>query len=87
MRMSEFADKKIINIYDGDILGTVGDCDLLIDPESGRILEMLLPPPRSFALFGGNQNRRQYSIPWTSVKKVGAEVVVVDVDDNAKFLR
>lgn len=86
MRMSEFADKKIINIYDGDIMGTAGDCDLMIDPESGRILELVLPLNRGFGIFSGKE-RRQYSIPWTSVKKVGAEVVVVDVDDNGKFIR
>ncbi len=78
MRLSEFAEKKIINLYDGDILGNAGDSDLLIEPESGRIVEIILPPPRSF--FGGASQRRQISIPWTAVKKVGAEVVVVDIE-------
>ena len=86
MRMSEFVDKKIINIYDGEIMGTAGDSDLLVDPQSGQILELILPSERGFGLFA-NKDRRQYSIPWSSVKKVGAEVIVVDVDDNAKLVR
>lgn len=86
MRLSDFADKRIINIYDGDILGRAGDSDLLIEPESGRILEIILPPARGFAAISSG-NRRQLSIPWTAVKKVGAEVVVVDIDDNGKFVR
>lgn len=86
MRLSEFADKRIINIYDGDIMGRAGDSDLLIEPESGRIQEIILPPPRGFAIFTTG-NRRQLSIPWQAVKKVGAEVVVVDIDENGKFIR
>jgi YlmC/YmxH family sporulation protein len=84
--MSEFVDKKIINIYDGEMMGTAGDSDLLIDPQSGHILELILPSERGFGIFT-TKDRRQYSIPWGSVKKVGAEVVVVDVDDSAKLVR
>jgi len=87
MLLSDFADKRIINIYDGDIMGRAGDSDLLIEPESGRILEIILPPPRGFTLFAGRNNQRQLSIPWQAVKKVGAEVVVMDIDENGKYMR
>ena len=87
MRLSEFADKKIINIFDGEILGTAGESDLLVDPDSGRIVEIIVPPSRGFAAISANNNRRQLSIPWGAVKKVGAEVIVVDVDDSSKYLR
>lgn len=86
MRLSEFADKKIINIYDGDILGAAGDSDLLIESENGRIVELVLPPSRGFAGFS-TANKRQIAIPWQAVRKVGAEVIVVDIDENDKFLR
>ena len=45
MRLSEFADKRIINLYDGEIMGSAGDSDLLIDPADGRIVEIVLQPP------------------------------------------
>lgn len=85
MRLSEFADKKIINIYDGEILGTVGDSDLLVDPVDGRIIEIILPPRRGLLGFGAG--KRQLSIPWTAVRKIGSEVIVVEIDENGTYNR
>jgi len=79
MRLSEFAEKRIINVFDGEILGLAGDCDLVIDPDTGRILEITVPPSRGLSGTG----KRQLNIPWAAVKKVGAEVIVVDIDDGA----
>ena len=78
MRLSEFAGKRIINISDGGILGTAGESDLLVDAESGNIVEIILPQGRSLVSFGNN-NHRQISIPWQTVKKVGSEVIVVEI--------
>jgi len=78
MRLSEFAGKRIINISDGGILGTAGDSDLLVDGDSGDIMEIILPQSRGFSSLGGS-NHRQISIPWQTVKKVGSEVIVVEV--------
>ncbi|MEG1662329.1 MAG: YlmC/YmxH family sporulation protein [Clostridiales bacterium] len=83
MHLSDFADKKIINIYDGEILGTAGESDLLINPENGRIIEIIIPPARGFASLSG-VSRSQVSIPWSAVKKIGAEVIVVDVDEYGR---
>ena len=43
MRISDLAGKEIINIFDGVRLGTIGDSDMIIDPESGEIISILLP--------------------------------------------
>ena len=72
MRLSELAGKKIINLYDGEIIGPAGDSDLLIDSVSGLITEIVVPPGR-----GG---RRALSIPWSAVRKIGPEVIVVDIE-------
>ena len=81
MRLSEFAEKRIINVFDGELMGAIGDSDLLLDEENGRILEIIVPPPRRGA------NRHPCSIPWPAVKKVGAEVGVVDVDSSGAYYR
>ena len=47
MRLSELAGKRIINLYDGEIIGTAGDSDLLIDSVSGLITEIIIPPGRN----------------------------------------
>lgn len=38
MRLSELVGKHIVNIYDGARLGTVGDSDLVIDTETGKLM-------------------------------------------------
>ncbi|MDO4732017.1 MAG: YlmC/YmxH family sporulation protein [Bacillota bacterium] len=81
MRLSEFAEKRIINVFDGELMGAIGDSDLLLDEESGRIQEILVPPSRR------GLNRHPCSIPWPAVKKVGAEIVVVDVESSDVYYR
>ena len=75
MRLSELAGKRILNLYDGEIIGSAGESDLLIDPKNGAISEILIPPDRGMSGCG-----RGLSIPWAAVKKVGAEVIVIDLE-------
>ena len=84
MRLSEFAQKKIINIYNGEILGSAGDSDLLIDPADGRILEIILQPPGRLI---SRSDKHPISIPWSAVKKVGPEIIVVDSGEGDIFRR
>ena len=80
MRLSEFADKRIINVYNGEILGSAGESDLLIDPQNGQILEIILnSAPRLI----NRSEKHSWSIPWSAVKKIGPEIIVVDIEDNA----
>jgi sporulation protein YlmC with PRC-barrel domain len=37
MRWSEFSDKEIIDLYNGERLGIMGNADLTVHPETGRI--------------------------------------------------
>lgn len=79
LRLSEFAGKKIINIYDGGILGLAGESDLVFDPQNGGIEEIILPPGKLYSTFG---SRRQIVIPWESVRKISSGAIVVDVDEE-----
>jgi len=82
MRLSELMGKRIVNIYDGDILGNLGDSDLLVDPESGDIRAIILPQRRSSAARGRFRENGMIHIPWSAVCKVGSEVIVVDLPDG-----
>lgn len=75
MRLSELANKRILNLYDGEIIGSAGESDLLVDPKTGLVAEIIIPPGR-----GVTSRGRGLSIPWSAVKKVGAEVIVVDME-------
>ncbi len=78
MRMAEFAGKEIININDGARLGVVGETDLAIDVETGRIQSIILPRKGSFLNFWAEKH--ELVVPWEAVKKIGLEVIIVELD-------
>ncbi|MDH7576703.1 MAG: YlmC/YmxH family sporulation protein [Bacillota bacterium] len=78
MRLSDLIGKEIINIFDGARLGTIGDSDLVIDPESGEIQSIILPQRANFLNFW--VDRQDLVVPWETVKKIGSEVIIVELD-------
>ncbi len=68
--------REIINLADGARLGPVGDADMLFDPDTGQIIALLVPASERDGLF----RRRFLTVPWASVKKIGPDVVIVDID-------
>lgn len=79
VRLSELIGKDIVNIQNGSRLGTVADSDLIIEAETGEIESIVLP---SRAGLLNLWDRTNLTIPWTAVKKIGAEVIIVDLDDT-----
>ncbi|MGB4504986.1 MAG: YlmC/YmxH family sporulation protein [Syntrophaceticus sp.] len=80
MRLSDLIGKEIINIFDGMRLGTIGDSDMIIDPDSGEVISIILPGRSNFLNLW--TDRQEIEIPWSSVKKVGSEVIIVDLDET-----
>jgi YlmC/YmxH family sporulation protein len=80
VRLSELVGKEIINLYDGTRLGTIGDSDLMIDPDNGTIESIILPQRSSLITFWSD--RREMTVPWETVKRVGGEVIIVDLDQT-----
>jgi len=78
MRLNELVGKEIVNIHDGMRMGTVGESDMLVDQESGDIISIILPNRGNAFNFWAD--RQKLVIPWEAVKKVGREVIVVDLD-------
>lgn len=78
MRLSELAGKKVVNLRDGEVLGDIGDADLLIDEVSGDVISILLPVRTTF--FNRWFDRSYLTIDWSAVKKIGSEIMVVDLD-------
>lgn len=81
MRMSELASKDIINLTTGGRLGTLSDCDFVINPESGAI-EALLIVPRGRRVRG-----QRLEIPWSAIRRVGPEVMIVDMAEVPKIAK
>lgn len=79
MRMSELSSKDIINLTNGGKLGSLGESDLIIDPETGSIQAIIIPQR-------GRLNRGQkIEIPWAAIRRVGPEVMIVDLAEVPKI--
>lgn len=77
MRFSQFGGKEIIDLNSGERLGVIHQSDLLIDPVTGRIQSILLPIGR----FWGKQ-KEEIVIPWESIRKIGSEMVIVQLKER-----
>lgn len=79
MRLSELAGKEVINLGDGSRLGVVDECELAFDDHTGRIQALMLPNRGGLLrLFGDN---RHSSIPWQTIRRIGDEVIIVDLNN------
>ncbi|MCQ6558255.1 YlmC/YmxH family sporulation protein [Paenibacillus mendelii] len=81
MKISDFQTKDVINIVDGRKLGQVSDLEL--DLRQGRIDSIVVPNfTKFFGLFGGGTD---VVIPWRNIVKIGADVVLVRIDDAKAY--
>ena len=77
-RYSKLRQKEVVNILDGARLGYI--CDLVIEVGSGKVCAIVVPgPSRLSFLFKGE---RDSVIPWSNIRKIGEDVVLVEIDVN-----
>ena len=84
LRLSDLEGKEVINIVDGARLGVIGEADMVIDILSGEIQSIILPQKNT--LFSLWMDRQHIIIPWQSIKKIGNEVVIVELDGTVPNL-
>lgn len=85
MLLSDLAGKEIINLNDGARLGLVGDADLEIAP-NGSVEAIILSSRGGFSGFWGSRSdrgRESIVIPWQAIKKIGSEVIIVDLHNKS----
>ncbi|MFZ3171282.1 MAG: YlmC/YmxH family sporulation protein [Carboxydocellales bacterium] len=80
MRLSELVGKEVINIYDGARLGVVGESDVIIDVSTGQIESFILP--NKGGVLGFWVDKQNLVIPWLAIKKIGSEVIIVEMDQG-----
>lgn len=81
MRLSDLVGKEIVNLHSGARLGTVADSDLIVDEDTGAVESIILPARGNFASFWGG-DKESMIIPWDSIVKIGAELIIVDLDET-----
>lgn len=80
-RSGELRQKEVINISDGKRLGFVSDVE--INLEDGKLEAIVLPGSgRIFGIIGKDS---ELIIPWEKIKKIGEDIILVDMDD--RFMR
>ncbi len=73
-RVSELRCKEIIDIRNGSRFGYVGDAE--VDLESGQVTALIVPGRlRLFGLLGREED---VVFPWASVRRFGADTILVE---------
>ena len=76
MRICELREKEVVNVCDGERLGNI--CDVDFEERTGRICSLIVPGPcKVFGIIGRDS---EYIIPYECVKRIGADVVLVEVE-------
>ena len=76
MRICELREKEVVNVFDGERLGNI--CDVDFEERTGRICSLIIPGPcKVFGIIGRDS---EYIIPYECVKRIGADVVLVEVE-------
>ena len=76
MYLSEIAGKEIVNLFTGERLGVVGECDIIIDETDGSILALWKPRERGF--LGLRKDKDVLEVPWRNVRKIGNDMIIID---------
>ncbi|MBE0466890.1 MAG: YlmC/YmxH family sporulation protein [Candidatus Desulforudis sp.] len=85
MRLTELVGKEIVNMFNGARLGVIGESDMTIDVDSGHVHSIILP--RRSNIVNMWMERQELTIPWEAVRKIGAEVVIVELENNQALPR
>lgn len=73
-RIGELRYKEVINVEDGSRYGYVGDLE--IDLGTGQVRALIVPGRRRlFGLLGREEDK---VIPWTSVRRFGEDIILVE---------
>lgn len=82
MRFSKLSGKEIVSLPECERLGYLGDCDLIIDGETGKIKSLIVPDNKG--IFSFFVDRKYVEIPWDRIKKIGNDMIIIDFDDILK---
>ncbi|RXI97958.1 YlmC/YmxH family sporulation protein [Anaerobacillus alkaliphilus] len=77
MKLSEISGKEIIDYNKGERLGILGQTDLVIDEETGKIESFIIP---SMKWFGLGKKEKEVVVYWRQIVKIGADMIIIDVD-------
>jgi len=78
MRYKDISGKEIISINTGERLGILGQTDLQINTETGKIESFIIP---SYKWFGLKKEETESVITWEMIKKIGEDIILIEFDE------
>jgi YlmC/YmxH family sporulation protein len=69
---SELKNKEVINLYDGSLLGCVGDLEF--NSATGEICAIILP---GNGLLASLSPKNRIVIPWHDIERIGKDTILV----------
>lgn len=82
LRLSELSGKEIVDVKKAERLGILGQTDLEIDEKTGQIQALLIP---SLKWFGLKRVGGEVRVPWRHIKKIGTDMIIIDVPDDGDY--
>lgn len=82
IRLCELKEKEVINICNCKKLGCI--VDLVLNVCDGCVQAIVVPGPGRICGFLGTDS--EYVIPWRCIKKIGPDIVLVEICEE-KFLQ
>jgi YlmC/YmxH family sporulation protein len=79
MRLSELSGKEIVDVKKAERLGVLGQTDLEINESTGQIQALLIP---SVKWFGFRKQGGEIRVPWQHIKKIGTDMIIIDVHEE-----
>jgi YlmC/YmxH family sporulation protein len=79
LRLSELSGKEIVDVKRAERLGVLGQTDLEINEETGQITALIIP---SVKWFGLRKQGHEVRVPWSHIKKIGPEMIILDVPED-----
>ncbi|GMB08408.1 YlmC/YmxH family sporulation protein [Thermolongibacillus altinsuensis] len=79
MRLSELSGKEIVDMKRAERLGVLGQTDLEINEKTGQIQALIIPTTK---WFGFRKEGNEIRVPWGYVKKIGADMILIDFPDE-----
>jgi YlmC/YmxH family sporulation protein len=77
---SDLRYKEVIDIHSGYRLGYVFDAE--VDQAEGRVLSLITPGRAK--LFGLLGREDDYVLPWTSIVRIGTDIILVDLQESCQ---
>ncbi len=78
IRASDLSTRDVINTVDGRRLGNIVDVE--IDLNTGKIVAVVVPgQAKVLGILGRSDD---YVVPWENVKKIGEDVILVELSEH-----